>query len=154
MAQEALRDAQARLDQLQKQRDEAFSAWRANPSSDLEKECYEDLKISLHKAEDAVNSLAAAAASTSGGRAFIVTTVFWLCLWFCLYLASMRPLSLFCGSLLCGLRIGVLFVCSWERLERLDIYVHFGSGPVFHEQLSNCCRQEANSNTLLCGSVA
>jgi hypothetical protein len=70
MAQEALHDAQARLDQLQKQRDEAFSAWRANPSSDLEKECYEDLKISLHKGEDAVNSLAAAAASTSGGRIY------------------------------------------------------------------------------------
>jgi len=100
MAQEALRDAQARLDQLQKQRDEAFSAWRANPSSDLEKECYEDLKISLHKAEDAVNSLAAAA-STSGGRAFIVTTVFWLCLCLYLYLALMRPLSLFCGLRIC-----------------------------------------------------
>jgi len=75
MAQQALHDAQARLDQLQKQRDEAFSAWRANPSSDLEKECYEDLKISLHKAEDTVNSLAAAAASTSGGRAFIVNAL-------------------------------------------------------------------------------
>ena len=69
-AQHSLHEAQARLDQLQKQRDEAFSAWRANPSSDLEKECYEDLKISLHKAEDTVNSLAAAVASTSGGRAF------------------------------------------------------------------------------------
>ncbi|DBA94570.1 TPA: hypothetical protein ACH3X1_002154 [Trebouxia sp. C0004] len=66
MAQQALHGAQVRLDQLQKQRDEAFSAWRANPSSDLEKECYEDLKTSLRKAEDAVNSLAAAAASTLG----------------------------------------------------------------------------------------
>ena len=64
MAQQALRDAQARVNQLQKQQGEAFSAWRANQGSDLEKECYEDLKISLHKAEDAVNSLAAAAAST------------------------------------------------------------------------------------------
>ena len=71
MAQQALHEAQARLDQLQKQRNEAFSAWRANPSSDLEKEWYEDLKISFHKAEDTVNSLAAAAASTSGGLAFI-----------------------------------------------------------------------------------
>lgn len=62
--------AQQALDQLQKERNEAFSAWAfsawsANPSSDLEKECDEDLKISLHRAEDAVNSLAAAAASTS-----------------------------------------------------------------------------------------
>ncbi len=82
MAQQALHDAQVRLDQLQKQRDEAFSAWRANPSSDLEKECYEDLKISLHKAEDAVNSLAAAAASTSGRHfwlAFPLTNNFAYC---------------------------------------------------------------------------
>ena len=59
---QALHTAQTRLDQLQKQRDEAYHAWRANPCSDLEKECYEDLKLSLHKAEDAVNNLAAATA--------------------------------------------------------------------------------------------
>ncbi len=73
MAQQALHEAQARLDQLQKQYDAAFSALEAAPSSDLKKERYEDLKISLHKAEDTVNSLAAAAASTSGRRACIVT---------------------------------------------------------------------------------
>ena len=81
MAQQALHNAQARLDQLQKQRNEAFSAWRANPSSDLEKECYEDLKISLHKAEDAVNSLATTA-STSGRHfwlAFPLTNNFAYC---------------------------------------------------------------------------
>lgn len=71
MAQQALHNAQARLDQLQKQRDAAFRAWRANPTSELEKECYEDLKISLHKAEDAVNSLAAAA-STSGSPDMVI----------------------------------------------------------------------------------
>lgn len=39
-----------------------------------EKEDCEDLKISLHKAEDTMNSLAAAvAASTSSGLAFIIT---------------------------------------------------------------------------------
>ncbi len=74
MAQQALHDAQARLDQLQKQRDAAFRAWRANPTSELEKECYEDLKISLHKAEDAVNSLAAAA-STSGRHFWLAVPV-------------------------------------------------------------------------------
>ncbi len=62
MAQQALHDAQARLDQLQKQYDEAFRALEANPFSDLKRERYEELKNSLHKAEDAVNSLAAAAA--------------------------------------------------------------------------------------------
>jgi len=40
MAQEALRDAQARLDQLQKQYDAAFSALEAEPSSDLKVERY------------------------------------------------------------------------------------------------------------------
>ena len=74
MAQQALHDAQARLDQLQKQRGAAFRAWRANPTSELEKECYEDLKISLHKAEDAVNSLAAAA-STSGRHFWLAVLV-------------------------------------------------------------------------------
>ncbi|DBA76280.1 TPA: hypothetical protein ACH3X1_009995 [Trebouxia sp. C0004] len=69
MAQQALHDAQARLDQLQKQHNEAYSAWRANPSIDLEKECYKDLKISLHKAEDTVNSLAAEAASSGAKSA-------------------------------------------------------------------------------------
>lgn len=70
MTQQALHEAQARLDQLQKQYDAAYSALEAEPSSDLKKERYEDLKISLHKAEDTVISLAA---STSGRRAFIVT---------------------------------------------------------------------------------
>ena len=73
MTWQALHEAQARLDQLQKQLDEAFSAWMANPSSDLKKECYEELKISLYEAEDTVNSLAAAAASMSGRRVCIVT---------------------------------------------------------------------------------
>ncbi len=71
MAQQALQGAQDRLDQLQKQYDEAFKAYEANPSSDLKKERYEELKVSLHKAEDAVNSLAAAAAgavSATGGQ--------------------------------------------------------------------------------------
>jgi len=65
MAQQALHDAQVRLDKLQNACDEAFSALEANPSSDLKRERDEELKISLHKAEDAMNSLAAAA-STSG----------------------------------------------------------------------------------------
>ena len=78
MAQEALRDAQARLDQLQKQYDAAFSALEAEPSSDLKVERYKKLDILLNKAQDAVNSLAAAA-STSGGRAFIVTNKFAYC---------------------------------------------------------------------------
>ncbi|DBA82915.1 TPA: hypothetical protein ACH3X1_006705 [Trebouxia sp. C0004] len=65
MTQQALHEAQARLDQLQKQYDAAYTALEAEPSSDLKKERYEDLKISLHTTKDIVNSLAAAAASTS-----------------------------------------------------------------------------------------
>ena len=78
MAQQALHEAQATLDQLQKQRNEAISALRANPSSGLEKEIYEDLKISLHKAEDTVNSLIAAV-SSSGGHSCIVINKFAYC---------------------------------------------------------------------------
>ena len=73
MTQQALHEAQARLDQLQKQYDAAYSALEAEPCSDLKKERYEDLKISLHKAEDTVISLAATTASTSGRRACILT---------------------------------------------------------------------------------
>ncbi len=62
MAQQALHDAQARLDQLQKQYDEAFSALEADPSSGLKTERYQKLDILLNMAQDAVNSLAAAAA--------------------------------------------------------------------------------------------
>ncbi len=80
MAQQALHDAQARLDQLQKQYDEAYRAYEAESTSDLKKERYEELKLSLHKAEDAVNSLAAAAAGavSAGGqfwRALLLQTV-------------------------------------------------------------------------------
>ena len=53
-----------------------------------------------------------------------VTTVFWLCMWLqaypaCLHLypASMQPLSLFCGSLLCSLRIG----CCLSAVEVRDL---------------------------------
>lgn len=77
---QALHEAQVRVDLLQEQRNEAFSALKANPTSDLEKADYEDLKASLHKAEDTMNSLAAAvAASTSGGLAFIITNNFAHC---------------------------------------------------------------------------
>jgi len=65
MTQQALHSAQARLDKLQTAYDEAFSALEANPSSGLKRERFEELKISLHKAEDSVNSLAKTA-STSG----------------------------------------------------------------------------------------
>ena len=65
MAQQALHKAQARLDQLQKAYDTAFSVLEANPCSRFKRERFEDVKISLHKAEDAVNSLAATA-GTSG----------------------------------------------------------------------------------------
>ena len=65
MTQQALHSAQARLDKLQTAYDEAFSALEANPSSGLKQERFEDLKTSLHKAEDSVNSLAKTA-STSG----------------------------------------------------------------------------------------
>ena len=60
MAHQALQGAQARLDQLQRQCDKAFTAYDANPSNDVKKERYEELKSSLHKAEDVVNSLATA----------------------------------------------------------------------------------------------
>jgi len=63
---QALQDAQAWRKQIKVQYDEAFIALEANPSSDLKRERYEELKISLHKAEDAVNSLAAAAAGALG----------------------------------------------------------------------------------------
>lgn len=72
MAQQALHDAQARLTQLQKQYDAAFCALEAEPYSDLKLEHYQQMKISLNKTEDAVNSLAAAL-STSGGDALTVT---------------------------------------------------------------------------------
>ena len=61
MAYQALQGAQARLDQLQRQCDEAFMAYEANPSHALRKERYAELKASLHKAEDVVKSLATAA---------------------------------------------------------------------------------------------
>ena len=63
MAHQALQGAQARLDQLQRQYDEAFTAYEVNPSNDLKKERYKELKSSLHKAEDVVNSLAVAASA-------------------------------------------------------------------------------------------
>ena len=62
--QQALHEAQARLDQLQKQYDPAYSAVEAEACSDLKKERYRDLNILLNKAQD-VNSLAITA-STSG----------------------------------------------------------------------------------------
>ena len=65
MTQQALHNAQARLDKLQTAYDEAFSALEANPSNGLKRERFEELKISLHKAEDAVISLATTA-GTSG----------------------------------------------------------------------------------------
>ena len=65
MAQQALHNAQARLDKLQMAYDEAFITLEANPSSVLKREHFEELKISLHKAEDTVNNLATTA-STSG----------------------------------------------------------------------------------------
>lgn len=49
-----------------KQYDQAFSALEAEPSSGLARESYEGLKFSLHKAEDAVCSLASAARTLSG----------------------------------------------------------------------------------------
>ncbi|KAL0041030.1 hypothetical protein WJX77_002735 [Trebouxia sp. C0004] len=62
---QALQAAQARLDQLQRQVDEAFRAYEASHSSDLRKERYEQLNVPLHKAEDVVNNLAAATAGAS-----------------------------------------------------------------------------------------
>ena len=71
MMQQALHSAQARLDKLQTAYDEAFSGLEANPSSGLKRERFEELKISLHKAEDSVNSLATTA-STSGWHLFCI----------------------------------------------------------------------------------
>ena len=69
--QQALHEAQARLDQLQKQYDAAYSALEAEPSSDLKKERYQKLDILLNKAKDVVNSLATTA-STSGRHLFCI----------------------------------------------------------------------------------
>lgn len=66
MAQQALHNAQARLDQLQRQCDEAFKAYEANTSDKLT-ERYEELKLSLHKAEDVVSSLAEAHSAAHTG---------------------------------------------------------------------------------------
>ena len=65
MTQQALHSAQVGLDKLQTAYDEAFSALEANPSSGLKRERFEDLKISLHKAEGSV-SLAKTAAPQVG----------------------------------------------------------------------------------------
>ena len=72
---------QAWLDRPQKQSDEAFSALKAEPSSGLARERYEELKDSLHKAEDAVCSLASAVSTLSGyvSRTIIVTRSFAYC---------------------------------------------------------------------------
>ena len=67
MAQQALQGAQARLDQLQRQCDEAFRAYEANTSNNLKRERYEELKSSLHKAEDVMNNLAAAHGAANAG---------------------------------------------------------------------------------------
>ena len=68
---QALQAAQARLDQLQRQVDEAFRAYEASPSSDLKKDRYEPLILSLHKSEDVVNNLAATAwANVSGWQTY------------------------------------------------------------------------------------
>ena len=69
MSQRALLNAQARLDQLQKQLNEAFDRLEADPTSHLKQARYKDLKDSLHKAEDVVGSLAATAGTeTASGR--------------------------------------------------------------------------------------
>ncbi len=71
MAQQALQGAQDRLDQLQKQYDEAYRAYEVEPTSDVKKERYQKLDILLNKAQVAVTSLAAAAAgavSATGGQ--------------------------------------------------------------------------------------
>lgn len=70
MSQRTLLNAQARLDQLQKQLNEAFDRLEADPTSHV-KQAHreEDLKDSLHKAEDVVDRLAATAGSeTTPGR--------------------------------------------------------------------------------------
>lgn len=71
MMQQGLQEAQARLDQLQKQYDAAYSALEAEPSSDMKKQRYQKLDILLNKAQDAVNILAATA-STSGRHLFCI----------------------------------------------------------------------------------
>ena len=65
MAHQALLCAQVRLDQLQRQCDAASMAYDAYSSNALKKERYEDLKASLHTAEDVVKSLAAAAGAAN-----------------------------------------------------------------------------------------
>lgn len=65
MAHQTLQGAQARLEQLQRQCDEAFVAYEAHPYNDLKKARYAELKSSLHKAEDVVQSLATAAGAAS-----------------------------------------------------------------------------------------
>lgn len=65
MAQQALHDAQARLDKLETAYDKASSALEAGPSSDLKRECIEELVTPLLEAAAAVNSLATLA-SISG----------------------------------------------------------------------------------------
>ena len=65
MVHQALQDAQARLDQLQRHCDEAFLAYEANHTNDLRKERYGELKSSLHNAEEVVKSLATAAGAAS-----------------------------------------------------------------------------------------
>ena len=67
MAHQVLQDAQARVNQLQRQYDEAFVAYEANPSHDLKKERYQELKVSLHNAENVMESLAAAGAASASG---------------------------------------------------------------------------------------
>ena len=71
MTQQGLHEAQARLDQLQKQYDAAYDALEAEPSSDMKKERYQQLDVLLNKAQDAANILAATA-STSGRQIFCI----------------------------------------------------------------------------------
>ena len=106
MAQQALQGAQARLDQLQRQYDEAFMAYEANPSNDLKKERYAELKLSLHKAEDVVNSLATAAgAAAASGWQICCPVYFPACILFCsfglvsaVWSASRKEHTIFCTS--------------------------------------------------------
>lgn len=69
MAQQALHggQAQARLDHLQQQYDEAFGAYAANPSNILQKERYHELKSLLHEAANVVSSLAKAHSTANAG---------------------------------------------------------------------------------------
>ena len=121
MAQQALQGAQARLDQLQRQYDEAFVAYAANPSNDLKKERYTELKLSLHKAEDFVNSLATAAgAAAASGWQVYCPLYFPACILFCSF--RLVPLS--------GLRVekitpsSVLQLgCELPALQRLAYFI-------------------------------